>query len=297
MADVRYLRRSAIDTARWDAAVRSDPRPLPYGLSWWLDAVTDGQWDGLVLDDYRAVLPLPRQRRYRLLPTYGRPPFTQQLGPFGVLQAGDIDLLLQHLPRRWPVSLPLRYAPDHIAAAPSLTCRRRVNYVLDLSLLYAEVTAGFPKKLRQYSRRWATDQLEACTPKAVVTLYRNELGERAGLRDLHFRRLEKLMHEAVARNAGHCYQLRDGGNLLAAGFFPYLTGRTINLAAASTELGMRERGMSRLLFQLFRQRAGHAGAVFDFEGSELPGVREYFAKFGGVDEGYYLVERRLFGLL
>ena len=97
---LRRLARRAIDDHRWDRAVADDPTPLPYGLPRWLDAAHGRDWSGLVLGDYRAVLPLPRGRRYRLLPALLRPPFTQQLGPFGTFDEAEYTAMLATLPAR-----------------------------------------------------------------------------------------------------------------------------------------------------------------------------------------------------
>jgi hypothetical protein len=37
--------------------------PLVYGCSWFLDTACPG-WDALVMDDYRAVMPLPHATKY-----------------------------------------------------------------------------------------------------------------------------------------------------------------------------------------------------------------------------------------
>ena len=289
---VRRLRRRQIDDVKWDAAVRNDPNPLPYGFSWWLDAATAENWQGLVLDDYRVVLPLPRLRRFRILPTIIRPPYTQQLGPYGDVRGGDVGALLNSLPHTPQLALPLRPSIAVHEIPTRYAYRRRINYVLDLTMPYQEVQAQFPKKLRQYLRRSVADRLEPIAVDELVALCRDRLGGRGGVRSFHFERLQTLIEACERQDSGSCYQLTEQGELLAAGFYPRQDNRIFNLAAASTEVGLRRRGMSRLLSLVFQTIAGQPGAAFDFEGSELPGVREYFAKFGGQDEGYYVVERK-----
>ena len=290
---VRRLARHRIDATRWDAAVHGDSRPLPYGLSWWLDAVTDSSWEGLVLDDYRVVLPLPRLHRLSFIPVYVRPPYSQQLGPFGAMLPGDTALLLKAVPYRLQTALPLRVDLRLDEVPTAFNVLRRINYVLDLSGTYGDITLRFPKKLQQYLRRVPDDELSAMDTSTLVNMQADHLRHKVGLRTDHRRQLSALITACAQRGYGQCYQLIEDGHCLAAGFYPRLGGRTFNLVAVTTERGRKRRGMSRLLALVFKQQSGQPGAAFDFEGSELPGVSDYFAKFGGRDEGYYLLTRGL----
>jgi len=53
---------------------------MVYGYSWYLTNVSPG-WEGLVLDDYLAVMPLTCHRKYFIY-YLSQPFFTQQLGVF-----------------------------------------------------------------------------------------------------------------------------------------------------------------------------------------------------------------------
>ena len=293
---VRRLAAGAIDRAAWDAAVLADPLAKPYGLSWWLDAATADRWEGLVLDDYRVVLPLPRLRRYRVMPVHIRPPFTQQLGPFGNLQSGDLKRLLEALPRKFQTALPLAPSIPLDEVPTGFRVRRRVNYVLDLARPFAEVKKDFQKRMRQYLNRTGELAVHPVSGTAVIGLCRDHLGDRGGIRDFHWKRLAAIIDAAEVRDRGFCRGISGNGELLCVGFYPHLNGRAYNLAAASTPAGFEQRGMIHLLATVMEDLSDRPGAAFDFEGSELPGVREFFSRFGGQDEGYHLVERKWYGL-
>ena len=292
---VQRLSRERLDLVRWDAAANRDPTPLPYGQHWWLDAATDYSWEGLVVDDYRVVLALPRLRRFRVLPVYIRPPYTQQLGPYGDLRPGDTAALLKAVPSLPQIALPLRPHLPLSEVPPAFTTRKRVNYVVDLSPDFETVVRGFSKRMRGYVRKHADDRLMPAERSEVVALCQERLGGRGGVRDYHFQRLDALVGACLERQAGNLYQLLEDGQLLCAGFYPTFNGRTFNAAASSTEVGLKRRGMTRMMAKVFERQCDQAGSAFDFEGSELPGVREYFASFGGVDEGYYLLEKQWWG--
>lgn len=274
-----------------------DPLPLPYGLSWWLDAATDSSWDALIVDDYRVVLPLPRLRRYGILPAYIRPPFTQQIGPYGTLRAGDVHRLLGQIPRKFQLALPLRPTIDREEVPGVYAVRKRVNYVLDLARPFATVRQGFQKRMRQYLNQQTEMEVHPVSRDQVIHLCRTQLGDKGGIRSFHWQRLAAIIDAAVDRELGYCRGMSEGGELLCVGFYPHLAGRAFNLAAASTPLGFEKRAMIHLLAHVMQTMSDRPGAAFDFEGSELPGVREFFSRFGGEDEGYFLVERKWFGLV
>lgn len=290
----RYLRNKNIDRERWDEAVARNPTALPYGLCWWLDAVTDHSWDGLIADDYRLVMPLPRSRSLGPVTQIKRPPFTQQCGPFGDYRTDDLTGLLNVLPRlivSFELSLAHRVVGE--ALPEGFLARERNNSVLDISGTYTDVHAGFAKPLRRRLRKNGPGELSFCPPEHIISLYAQSAGQRAGLKKLHYRRVEALMRAALDREAGICCRLDDEDGFQAAGFFPYYRGRLINTFAASTALGYKKNGMARLLVALIKQCRG-PGHVLDFEGSDIPGVAGFFKSFGPENRNYPSVEKQGF---
>src|ERR1700692_3437990 len=77
---IHYLKHNAIDKRRWDEAIDRAFNGMIYAKSWYLDIVSP-QWDALVSDDYRAVMPLTWRRKFGVYYLY-QPFFTQQLGVF-----------------------------------------------------------------------------------------------------------------------------------------------------------------------------------------------------------------------
>lgn len=294
---VSYLRHTEIDGTRWDAAVNKDPTRLPYGLSWWLDAVCPGRWDGLVFDDYRAVMPLPREpfslrRPFSswARPQVQRPVFTQQCGPFGELRPGDITGLFANFPDGLTFFvLPLtENAPPAEVPAEYIT-ELRTNYVLDLGPALETIRAGYHKDLRRKIRKHGPATLLAAKPELIVNNYREKIGSKAGLKTKHFTRARALIKAALQHDAGYCYQLRsEDGEVLATGFFPHHRGRIINLLPVSTPLGYRREGMAMLINEVIEKHRG-PGSLLDFEGSDIPGIARFFGYFGPEKRPYLTV--------
>lgn len=269
-----------------------NPIPLPYGLSWWLDAVTDGEWFGIILDEYRVVLPLPVKRSVLGVLQIHRAPFTQQSGPFGDVRVGDLTKLLSALPRRvLSFELPLSENVAISQVPEAYSSRSRTNLVLDLSPPLNELRAGYGKTLRKKLRRYDGGSLENTSAEAVISIYRASSGQKAGLSAKHYRQVEKLMKAAEEQDSGKCYAFVGAtGETLAAGFFPHYRKRVINLFGGSTPAGFQHDGMARLLDAVIAEHRG-TNALLDFEGSDIKGVGNFFRSFGAVERPYLKVSR------
>ena len=288
----RFLRRKDIDDRRWDEAVDRDPSGLPYGFTWWLDAVTDRRWGGVILDDYRAVLPLPYARKLGRFTQVQRGNFTQQGGPWGTWSGPDVTDLLSDLPGGiLKLDLPLSARVTEAVIPPGYTIRYRTNYVLGLDRPREEITRNFHRALRRKLKRFpAPGHLRPASAEEIIGLYRPVAGVKAGLKELHYARVKALMQAANLHGTGRQLALEDdGGQLLAAGFFPTHKGRCLNLFGASSEAGYAKEGMTRLLLALLDYEP--ADKLLDFEGSDLPGVATFFRSFGPVEEGYLQIGR------
>jgi hypothetical protein len=79
MTDIRHLTRREIDADRWDACVEGSGLGIAFGYSHYLDIMAD-DWDGLVVGDYEAVLPVPTRTKWGI--RYAYPP--RFMGPHPV---------------------------------------------------------------------------------------------------------------------------------------------------------------------------------------------------------------------
>jgi hypothetical protein len=238
-------------------------------------------------------MPLPRGTYLGRYTQVQRPSFTQQCGPFGQLQPGDVRQLLTELPTRYlSFKLPFtdRVAQEEIPAGYS--CRDRTNYVLDLSPDFTTIHQEFHKVLRRKLRRNGPAILSPAEPETIINLYRQSAGQKAGLQPKHYRWISAIIEAARSNDAAICCRLDDEENgFLAAGFFPFYRGRLINTFAASTSTGYAKEGMARMIVELIKAHGG-PNTLLDFEGSDIPGVAEFFRSFGPVERNYLAVEKK-----
>jgi hypothetical protein len=290
-AAIRYLRRREIDSARWDRCINGSLSPLIYGCSYYLDRVTEGKWDALVLDDYQAVMPLTWRSKFGIRYLY-QPAFTQQTGIFSVtpLDASVIDAFLQELDLHFRFAeIYLNYSNAHPGMNP------RTNYILPLDSPYDRIAGKYKKdlarnlKLAQRSSMSYTKDFELHT---ALRDFRREYAKRLpAIEENDYRHFEVL-----------CRYLADQGQLLTravldehrqplcSAVFLRDTRRFYLLHSTTFPAGRASEANHFLLDQFIREWAG-APMILDFEGSDHPGIAHFYANFGGVDQPYFFYRR------
>lgn len=283
--NVRRLARRDIDEQAWNAAVMDSP----YGLTWWLDAVTEGHWYGLVLGDYRLVLPValspaPLRRVLRLV---NGAAFTQHAGPFGQGTPQELALLLDAIPRAWTIrKLALYQTELTVLPRRKLSLTERSNHELNLNLPYRAIAKGYRADLRRKLRDHPPASLTGWDVSGFMAFYRQHTGSRFGMGQAEYAAQERLLLASTGHGEGQLYRLDDALGAPIAGLFIARRGqRLVNLMASSSKAGFREHGMARLLDGVIRDNAGQE-TLLDFEGSDLPGVATFFRGFGAVRVPY-----------
>lgn len=286
----KILSRDDIDSVWWDARIAGSALPLPYAFTWYLDLICPG-WMACVSADERWLMPLPVNRKTGGFRQVYQPYMTQQLGIFGerAPDVEDVNAMVGMVHRRF---IRVRLHLNESNPLPSLAgpvCRPRTNMLLPLQRSYAEIRAGYHRSQRRNLDKTG-DSLEyrndPFTPEEMIAFYRSQVGDKMGTPHFPWERVVAMMRAATEREAGFLRGVADRqGRWLAAGFFLHSGGRIINLAGASTEEGRRHSAMHFLLDRVIHEWHGNA-EVFDFEGSSIPGVAEFFRGFGARETSF-----------
>lgn len=287
---ILHLSRLEIDDLAWNQGIANSVNPRVYALSWYLDAVTQRQWSALVSMDYRFLFPLPLNGKIVGLPRISRPILCQQLGLFGPrVDAEVLREFIAAIPRKYRL---IRLSLNSHCALPELT--ERTNMELSLQLPLATIRAKYSKTLVKHIRRAAKRGLRvivAQDPNTVTSLFRQEIGHQVNWNDAIYQQINRCLAECIERNYGAAYQVVNASDqVVAAGFFLVGFGRVINLFAAANEEG-KTNYATHLLTDAAIANYHSTAKVFDFEGSDIPGVATFFQNFGAVRVPYYDLER------
>ncbi len=291
--NIQLMSRSRLDVVRYDRCVAESVLPMPYAFSAHLDVVAS-RWKVVVLGDYDLVMPIAYNRKLLGVPQIYHPFFAQQLGAFGRYQRDVVwvKAMLNALSKFYVRIQMQLNAANPVPTIPGWTFRQRTNFELDLHQAYSEIRKNYRKGHKANIKSAQTKHLRiergtigakdfarlGVGQKGVVSLARlPELVELYGKDSIWVARLVS-------------------GEIGAFGFFPTLSRfvkgqeRVVYMIGHTTALGRKVFSGHFLLDAVIHEYAGQGG-IFDFEGSELPGVASFFRGFGPVDVPYVLAER------
>lgn len=282
-----------IDLEQWDRAIAASAKNLPYAYCWYLDIVSKGRWDGLVEGPYERVMPLVWNAKLLFWKQVYQPVLTQQLGIFGALvEEKDYLAFLKAIPDAF------RYTRMNLnrelGTLDQLNghIHSRTNLILDLNRPYESIRASYSKSLRKRLKKAGRIFIleETSEVQSLVNSYREQLENKVQLGQQNYQVITLLIREALRRGHGKVYKVCDeAGAVYCIGFFLATPKRIINVFGASNEKGKDRFAMHFMLDRIIRTYAG-TNMIFDFEGSEIPGVAEFFRSFGSVEENYSVYE-------
>src|SRR5450759_1119721 len=98
--NILYKKNTEIDKQKWDRCIDESANGLIYGYSLYLDIMSKN-WDGLIMGDYAAIMPVTWNRKYGIYYLY-QPFFAASLGIFGNGLTGKIiSAFLENIPSKY----------------------------------------------------------------------------------------------------------------------------------------------------------------------------------------------------
>jgi hypothetical protein len=280
---IAYLKYSEIVKRKWDECIKASINGRIYAYSWYLDTVAD-DWDALVLDDYQAVFPLPKRKKFGVNYVY-QPVFTQQLGLFSRL-ALTSELLEKFLVRIPPE---FNYVNLNLNQHNRLKSKRikgesRRNIEMDLISEYTLLRQSYSKNLKRNLKKAASHQLsifENLKPDAVVKLFKENKGRQLKVySEKDYSLLIRLIYKAIQLGQAEVWGAYTQENELCAGAVFFKDHKRITFLFSAANPQARVNGAIPYLLDSFIE--AHAGSelIFDFEGSNHADLARFYFGFG-----------------
>ncbi len=264
---------------------------------WWLDIVTSGNWnEALVKDGDKVLARLPYFiDRGRIV----NPPLTQTLGIWideslqkknvgnsqfsrqkevifellGQLpKAKNIDITLDHnityvLPFRWKG---FRISP---------TFSYRINNLDDLDTVKFQMGKTVKKNIKAAQRSvTVVEEKDAGVMYELLSKTFARQGRKVPYKE---ELIYKVIENAFHNQAGRLLTTRDQeGNVHSAGFFVF-DSKTCYYLLGGQDPNYKSDGSQNLLLSIAIEKASEQSLSFDFEGSMIEGIENFFRQFGG----------------
>jgi hypothetical protein len=291
---IRYFAHTEIDREKWDRCIENSCFETIYPCSWYLDLVSPG-WEGLVMDDYKAVFPITWKKKYGINYVV-QPVLAQQLGVFSTikLSGAAVQSFLNLIPEKFK-HIDICLNSSNEIQGKEFKIYKRINYELNTEKDTDDPEPGYSTNTKRNIKRAVQNQLaiKSADVEAYIQLRRES--DKAGFKPEHYTWLEKLFSGIIKQGRGEITGAFDNDKLCAAVFWAFSKTRVIYLNASSNETGKDKRAMFLLVDHCIRKNAGKK-AVMDFEGSMIPGIARFFKGFGAEEMNYYRIIKSSFPL-
>lgn len=288
---IQLINQKEVNTEKWDACIRKDSGRLFYGLSWYLD-ILGAEWDALVLNDYEAVMPLFHNKKWGVNYLY-RPYGVQQLGIFSTRNITE-DLVAEFIS-----SIPKKYSyidiflnhHNPVSKLKKSSLKENINLELNLKRSYREIYEGYSTRTKRNldkAKKAKHRVFEFDSPDQLIKLFQENRGTRINtLSEANYLTMRQIMYVILHKKRGYLWTIYDAHNTICAGaFFVEIGGRIVLLFSATNDVGRKNQAMTYLLDELFIAKATD-DIIFDFEGSNIKGLFEFYRSFGAVEKNYF----------
>lgn len=286
---IHYYKRNEIAIAKYNTCIKNSINSSIYAYSWYLDIVADN-WDVLVLNDYEAVMPLPWRSKFFIKYIYP-PPWTQQLGVFSKreISEGLIQRFINFIPNKFKkITIQLNSGNGMSFLKP----KKRINYILPLNNTYKDLHNKYKNNRKQSINTGKKNKLiiKNCLFSELEIIAKENYSH-LKISDRNYKKL-KLLTEYIQKNDKGfllgVYNTQD--KLVGGAIFLKDDKRISYLFSVVTLEGKQLQANSFLIDKLLKKYA-NSNYIFDFEGSMILGVANFFRSFGAVKETYFLYER------
>ena len=285
---IKILSSKHIDAGKWDHCVAENTNGLIYSSTAYLHAMSRN-WHGIVIDDYTAVMALPWKRKLRIRYGY-TPPFMQQLGLVGEASSEDLQKILKLFYKFFPLAdVNFNFLNTNIQQL--LPVIPRNNFVIDLSSGYDLIKSQYKNNLKENIRKAAHESLVYAEGDVQegISMYHSHYHERMKkhIKEKDYKHFSQLCvslcnnEQCFARTAKN-----EQSEILAIAVFLKDSKRIYNIMNTTTQKGRDKEANHFLLNQILHEFAGQP-LLFDFEGSELLGVRDFYENFGPMNQPYF----------
>lgn len=284
---ITILPANKIDAIKWDSCVAKNETGLIYATTVYLNHMAKN-WSGLVIDDYDGVMPLTWKKKFGI-PYLYTPPFSQQLGLIGNqnIATTQLEKVIQQL---------FKYGSYHFnfgntSIAQQLTAKQKSNYVIDLKRNYEVIKSSYKKGFKA-NLSIANKEVFIYTAsnnfKDAIDLYRAyNYKNLKHVNDSDYEQLLSLCTVLAANNQLVVRNVTDTKNeLQSIVILMKDTKRLYNIINYTSEKGRGNKANALLYDNLFKEFT-ETPILFDFEGSDLTGVKAFYESFGSINQPYY----------
>jgi len=282
---IAFLTHKQINPTEWDAAVERSPAATIFARYDWL-TVANPTWCALVLDNYKAVMPLPCRTKWGIHYIY-TPHFLSRLGLFA---PPDTPL---HLLNDFFEAIPKQFCQidlrlnDHHFIPVSIETLTVYSYKLSLNhsytLLYKQYSDNHKRNLKK-TEKAALQYNESGDVANIIELFKQNKGDK---KSVHFtandyNNLQQMANMALQHNILDVVTVTDETmQVLCGALFLKDKQRTWFWFSGRDTRAAKQKTMFFLLNEYIK-RHENQNIILDFNGSMNENTARFYRGFGAV---------------
>ena len=288
---IQYIKRKDLNVEKYDTCIENSLQSRIYAFSWYLDIVADN-WDVLVLDDYKAVMPLPWRKKHGIKYVY--PPFwLLELGVFSLDKNYNLNSFYNTLFTHFKF-VELRLNTDYRKEEDNKNLLSKEMQTLPLVDNYDTLFKNYRKDRRKdLFKAKKLDLIEKWNdkPEILIDLFKDNVGKRTpNIIAKDYETLNKIITICLEKKVGEILSVLDkNNNLVASGFF-LKHKKTVTILVSSTDFKNRKNGANTFLIDRAIFKFEKNFDFFNFGGSSISSIAKYFLSFGSVTLKYSQVK-------
>lgn len=297
--EIAYLTYQQINKSKWDACINKSINKLIYAESFYLDNIAEN-WDGIVWNDYEAVMPLIWKKKFGIKYLY-QPAFFQQAGIFfskqlsiEVLQA-FITTASQHFKFG---EFTLNYLNLSLHQDGFFTLKKRNNFIFELGKSYDTIFNEYSLYIKQRLKRVEKFQLQYSASndhKKAINIYKKLYKERlTDFKKKDYDNFENICNYYFNLNRLFVREVwtTDGNTMLACVVLLKDENRLYNIASSIFPEGKKMLANYFLYDNIIREFADE-NIILDFEGSDVPGIAYFYKNWASANQPYPFIKWNL----
>lgn len=278
-----------IDAAKWDDCIVNSNANKIYAKHIYLQHIADN-WSGLIMNDYAAVMPIVWRKKCGICYVYDAP-FIQQLGLFGKYNSEDLKGAINAVTQYIKYGDLFFNDTNNAVLQISPKTKSLTNLIIPLYHDYETINRNYNNHLKNKLRKAASQTLRYIVSgdiELAVHTYQQLYGQRLPfIKTADYQSIMAVAKELLNQQQCFIRQVTDkSNNLLAIALFLKDENRIYNLLPSTAEQGRKASAMHFLIDSVIKEFAG-SPLIFDFEGSDIPGIKAFYQSFGAVNEPYY----------
>jgi hypothetical protein len=284
---LKLLSHDQIDQQKWDKAILKHQLPLVFAQSFYLNA-TCKNWKALVLDDYKAVMPITEGKKLNIKYLF-QPPFTPQLGVFGTNDEKVTDQFLTTAKELYKF-IEIELNASNLSSEKEL--KEKNTFVVDLSkeVKFNENTKRNISKAKKSNITVKVISDYNATRKLTNTYLAPWLIKEIGISAKHgdvFKNLVKSCFDANKLLVLAAYS--ESNELLSFGYFVSNGSHAVYLKGMSLHKKDNSGSMHLLMAAALNHYRSKA-QWFDFGGGNSQGMANFYKGLGGQVQTYHLLK-------